>query len=280
MVRHPELPSPIIYKARKMIVVAQFSRHYIALPVFTHNGNGLLWKTNKDDYVSILDHRLDPVAAGFVPQSRHKPLKTCEMDTTVRHISIMSFAQLSFPVSRHYDLKVVLEGRLDKQSTEHLINLYCGYAPKPRQLEDTQVGSADSMEICSPNGQHTAATAFSFTAREKPVKRLLRKTGLAAKKAIANRYNAIHRTKPVKSEDGQESSIDSMDTCLTEQENASPPTATENRTVLLMEDKRLAAKKAIANRLTAGPSSNSTIEAGRTNCSPQQAPVCDWGLIS
>ncbi|KAL8848011.1 MAG: hypothetical protein Q9221_006973 [Calogaya cf. arnoldii] len=48
---------PIYTKSRKMIVLGLFEDHYTAIPVFTHNGNGLDRKTKPEEYISIHDHR-------------------------------------------------------------------------------------------------------------------------------------------------------------------------------------------------------------------------------
>ena len=44
---------PICIKWRKMIILGIFQDHYTAIPLFTHNGNGLANKQCPDEFVSI-----------------------------------------------------------------------------------------------------------------------------------------------------------------------------------------------------------------------------------
>lgn len=48
---------PIYTEVRFMIVIALFYDHYLAIPLYTHRGNGLAHKDNKWEYASIKDHR-------------------------------------------------------------------------------------------------------------------------------------------------------------------------------------------------------------------------------
>jgi hypothetical protein len=40
-------------KFRKCIVVQRFAKHVVALPVYTHDGSGLRYMTNKEQHISI-----------------------------------------------------------------------------------------------------------------------------------------------------------------------------------------------------------------------------------
>ena len=44
-------------KAQKTIAPARFQDHYMAIPLFTHNGNGLAYTIKPDELVSIIDRR-------------------------------------------------------------------------------------------------------------------------------------------------------------------------------------------------------------------------------
>jgi hypothetical protein len=48
---------------RFLIVVAAFSRHYLAIPLYTYAGTGLKHKDDPGEYASIVDHRQPNSAA-------------------------------------------------------------------------------------------------------------------------------------------------------------------------------------------------------------------------
>ena len=122
---------PIFSKVRKMIVVALYEDHYVAVPIFTHNGNGLQAKKSRDEYVSLSDHRSrEP----FTQSSKHLPLITESMNVGVDPIHPKATAHLTYPVSRKYDLHVIPEGMLDKMSVRRLIDLYNGAIPRAPQV--------------------------------------------------------------------------------------------------------------------------------------------------
>lgn len=52
-------------KYRKCVVIARFATHVIALPIYTHGGQGLANKWHKDDFVSVrdVDLRIPPAGA-------------------------------------------------------------------------------------------------------------------------------------------------------------------------------------------------------------------------
>lgn len=122
---------PICTKWRKMIVLSKFEDHYLAIPLFTHNGNGLANKARPEEFVSIVDHRFK----GDAPrQSRHDPLETEIISDGIELFDIKSTAHVTYALSRKYDLPVIKEGYLKKKSTNHLIGLFNHYAP--RKLTD------------------------------------------------------------------------------------------------------------------------------------------------
>jgi len=121
----------ICTKYRKMIVVALYQDHYVALPLYTHNGNGLQGKAKPDEFVSIKDHRSrEP----FTKLSTHKALVTENINTDIHPFSPKCTAHLTYPVSRKYDLPVTPEGNLDKPSIKSLIQLYNDFAPRPSKV--------------------------------------------------------------------------------------------------------------------------------------------------
>jgi hypothetical protein len=115
------LYGPVFTKVRKMIVVAVYYSHYTALPLYTHNGNGLQGKSVPDEFVSLKDHRSQ---APFTPLSKHSALTTETMVPGVNPMSPMATVHLTYPVSRQYDIPSTPEGQLDEASTKTLIGLY------------------------------------------------------------------------------------------------------------------------------------------------------------
>ncbi|KAL8675125.1 MAG: hypothetical protein Q9168_000496 [Polycauliona sp. 1 TL-2023] len=74
--RTPSNFGTIFTKHRRMIIIAKYEDHYIAIPIFTHNGNGLDRKNKPDEYVSVKDHRVDDDTP---PESKHPSLETQSM---------------------------------------------------------------------------------------------------------------------------------------------------------------------------------------------------------
>lgn len=122
---------PICTKYRKMIVLTLFEDHYLAIPLFTHNGNGLAYKTKPDEFVSILDHR---AKGDSTQQSCHKPLVTESINNGIDLFDVKSTAHVTYAISRRYDLPIVFEGYLTRPSTNRLVELINKFAPK--QLND------------------------------------------------------------------------------------------------------------------------------------------------
>lgn len=119
---------PICTKWRKMIVLSLFEDHYLAIPLFTHNGKGLVNKKRPEEFVSIRDHR----AKGEhpEPQSCHQPLETENINDGIDLFDVKSTAHVTYALSRKYELPVVMEGQLKKKSINRLVNLFNLYAPK------------------------------------------------------------------------------------------------------------------------------------------------------
>lgn len=114
-------------KVRKMVIISVHQENYIAIPLYSHNGKGLLHNRNPDEFVSVFDYR-NP--GPFVPLSGRGALMTKYIAPTIHAYDPRSTAKLTYPVSRSYSLPVVYEGYLDTASTAHLISLYAQYAPK------------------------------------------------------------------------------------------------------------------------------------------------------
>ncbi|KAI9718790.1 MAG: hypothetical protein M1812_003964 [Candelaria pacifica] len=120
---------PICTKYRKMIVIALHHDHCIAIPLFTHNGNGLEGKERPDEFVSVRDHRAKYIPA-FIPLSKHQALSTEIMNPGVELLDAKCTAHITYPISRRYDLPIIQEGTLSKVSITRLILLYNNYRPR------------------------------------------------------------------------------------------------------------------------------------------------------
>ncbi|KAL8870166.1 MAG: hypothetical protein Q9174_003721 [Haloplaca sp. 1 TL-2023] len=126
---------PVLSTQRKMIVLSMFEDHYLAVPLFTHNGNGLNFKTKPSEFVSVFDHRVKPKPSPLGPW---RPLVTESLQEDVDRFSPVTTAHITYALPRRYNLPVVKEGHLAPKSTNYLIGLYNTYAPK--KLLDPRTG--------------------------------------------------------------------------------------------------------------------------------------------
>ena len=104
---------------RFLIVVAVFSRHYLAIPLYTYAGTGLQHKDDLGEYASIVDHRQPNSTA----ESPHI-LRTAELKEGVPVFPSSSVAHLAYPVARLYKLHVAHQGRLDEEDKKRMINIF------------------------------------------------------------------------------------------------------------------------------------------------------------
>ena len=118
---------PIHTKVRKAIVIALYQDHYLVVPLFTHNGNGLLNKVRPEEFISVRDHRFH---GDFKNLSKHGVLDTEHLNAGVKPLHEKSTAHITYLISRKYDLLVVHEGHLTAEATHQLVKLFDMYAPK------------------------------------------------------------------------------------------------------------------------------------------------------
>ena len=153
-------PPNIHTKERKMIIVACYERHYICIPLYSHEGYGLKNKnvstcpafrpipfpllsppfnpkssnqrkrtTNhslqESEYISVSDHR--STLKDFKPLSKHGALATEYLHEGIEPYHPMTAAHITYPVSRNYELAVVHEGHLKKEDLRQLIKLFNKY---------------------------------------------------------------------------------------------------------------------------------------------------------
>ncbi|CAF9931412.1 MAG: hypothetical protein HETSPECPRED_007862 [Heterodermia speciosa] len=117
-------PPNIHTKERKMIIVACYERHYICIPLYSHEGYGLKNK-NESEYISVSDHR--STLKDFKPLSKHGALATEYLHEGIEPYLPMTAAHITYPVSRNYELAVVHEGNLKKEDLRHLVKLFNKY---------------------------------------------------------------------------------------------------------------------------------------------------------
>lgn len=117
----------IFTKYRKMIVVALYHDHYVAVPLYTHNGRGLEKKPKPDEFVSVQDHR---VPGAFKALSVHQPVVTEQINDGVNKFHPKSTAHFTYPVSRKYGLPVIVEGQVRRVSLASLATLVNTYSTR------------------------------------------------------------------------------------------------------------------------------------------------------
>ena len=75
----------------------------------------------------------------FKALSRHGSLVTESLKSDVLPYQVLTTAHITYPLSRRYNLPVVHEGHLRKESTKLLVSLFQLYAPKTRELEEGEI---------------------------------------------------------------------------------------------------------------------------------------------
>ncbi|OBT73962.1 hypothetical protein VF21_07454 [Pseudogymnoascus sp. 05NY08] len=123
----PDIPGMkkmnLLFKTRKVIVIARYVDHYIGLPVYTHKGYGLESKPEmRDEYVSIRNKSDDD----SVGETKHGCIYT---DTTAQDAGRKSIAPranvwFTFPQALSYRNRVDFLGNLDPGSLSYLSELY------------------------------------------------------------------------------------------------------------------------------------------------------------
>ncbi|KAI9702987.1 MAG: hypothetical protein M1836_008201 [Candelina mexicana] len=118
---------PICTKYRKLIVIGIYEDHVVALPIYTHNGEGLNHKLNPDEYVSIRDPRTGVSAEDFRKESKHKPIvaRNLNPDTELYHPKAV--VHFTHPYSFEYSWKMIPEGVLEGISFVELKALHDRY---------------------------------------------------------------------------------------------------------------------------------------------------------
>ena len=123
-------------KLRKFVVVALLQDHYLALPMYSHNSEGLEKKRDKNEYVSIHDVRNgngngsgnegegEGEGEGIAKLSDHEPLVTKDMRLDSFKLWRRTTVHVTYPISRNYHLRVSQLGSLTEESTKRLVQLF------------------------------------------------------------------------------------------------------------------------------------------------------------
>ena len=119
--RTDSLHGPIYTKTRKIIVLATLQNNYIAVPLYTHHGQGLEGKAKPEDFVSVRDHR---TPGSSTPLSAHHPLVTEHLNDGTEPFHVKAAGHVTYPVSRKHTLAVLQEGRLEQESVQRLSLLF------------------------------------------------------------------------------------------------------------------------------------------------------------
>ena len=112
---------PVYSENRFMVVVVLGADTYIALPFYTHAGNGTAYKQGKDEYVSIQDHRKPEKC---VQQGTVDMVRTLVLKEHIKTLHEFTTAHLGNPISRKYRLPIAHQGRLTDEDTERLVSLF------------------------------------------------------------------------------------------------------------------------------------------------------------
>lgn len=113
-------------KPRIFIVLAKHHSHYLAVPLYTHNGAGLDHKPNQDEFVYV--HDKDRVTRPPLQQRKNGHLDAAiDLRTRIPLYRPKSAAHLNYVVARSYALKVEYQGRLTRDSVEKLLEIAKAY---------------------------------------------------------------------------------------------------------------------------------------------------------
>lgn len=122
--------TPVYSKSRPFIIVAAHADHYSALPMFTHQENGLSKVGNQEEHAYVRDHRRAyPPDVLFQP-SYHVILETEGIPPSERFYSDNSTVHFTQTFSKRYNVGVCPAGRLTRESTKDLLKMVFQYQVK------------------------------------------------------------------------------------------------------------------------------------------------------
>ena len=115
---------PIYSEDRYFIVVSLCKITYYAIPLYTHDKKGLAHVAEKEDWVSVQDHRKPDSCR---QQSEHAPLCTTVMSPESKILDPVSAAWLPYAVPIRYSVPVAYQGRLDPASAKRVRSLFLAH---------------------------------------------------------------------------------------------------------------------------------------------------------
>ncbi|CZR67843.1 uncharacterized protein PAC_17742 [Phialocephala subalpina] len=135
-------------KKRKFIVIKQYTRHFIALPIYTNGGQGLAAHQDElDDWIGVRDSTAENPPASesnhanviytMLEAHRHRPEPWF-------HMLNKSHAKLTHPASFRSDVECEIEGHIaDEKDVARLIKLFYKDAPKEEVVVAAPTGAAN-----------------------------------------------------------------------------------------------------------------------------------------
>jgi hypothetical protein len=138
-------------KQRSMVVIHTFDDHFVAVPIFSYNGKGIIEKSarKKLEHLDIHDHR----TTNNEKQNNLPTLITKEMQDWCRPLVPRSAVYYTYPVSIYYRRKVAVLGELTEDSTINLINgcyRHAGRTFQPTRGQVAQRAAAAAAAATNP----------------------------------------------------------------------------------------------------------------------------------
>lgn len=130
-------------KFRKFVVLAKFHQHVIALPILTHQGNGLSTKYHKNEFISIREGSLRALAAPA--ESTHGTLWS-ELyprfihESTWHRMGDTCCLHITKPFSHQISHKSTISGKLEPNSFTRLKRLFKDAVTDIDVRATTQIG--------------------------------------------------------------------------------------------------------------------------------------------
>ncbi|CAD6585621.1 MAG: hypothetical protein ASARMPREDX12_002072 [Alectoria sarmentosa] len=112
---------PIYSEDRYFIVVSLCKVTYYAIPLYTHDKKGLANIGEKEDWISVQDHRKPDSCR---QQSEHLPLRTSLMTPETKILDPVTAAWLPYAIPIRYSVPVAYQGRLDQASAMRVRSLF------------------------------------------------------------------------------------------------------------------------------------------------------------
>ena len=138
-------------KVRPFIVVALLNSHYLAVPLYTHNGIGI-GKKDPNEYIYVHDKVRAKTGVSCPPHPNKKGWEALSAvigrdDTNVPAYEPTSCAHFACLVPRKYGLPVSLEGKLERWSMIRLMALCSSKVDFQRQLREVLLSKRRVLSV-------------------------------------------------------------------------------------------------------------------------------------